>query len=151
MIGAVRDALQLWAQREGWKHATLVQALVEVHYRDGLDRLTGVDFSRDGDPARVMKTNAERVMRWLDDQTKDTTLMPANLLRTVMAALPLDLRHWLANELLAGVGLTVSLQAEPDAIDLRELLVRVVKEGGRRTPQWPSLPSASRRTTPSGR
>lgn len=39
-----------------------------------------------------MKVNADRVFRWLDDGTKDTNLVPANFVPSILAALPTDLK-----------------------------------------------------------
>lgn len=129
-IGVVRDVLQVWAQSQGWKQGTMVANLIEAHYREGLDRITGITFSRDGDPARDMKTNTERVMRWLDDQTKDSTLLPFNFYLTVMAALPADLRQQLVLELHEEFGLTVAQVGDATAKQFSEVVHAMVKESG---------------------
>jgi|GEM_PF-4081790 len=112
-IGVVRNALHAWRQRERWSMETLATVVVEHYYASGFDAVWLVEFQQPGpgsDAARVMKTNAERLARWLDDQTKDCTLLPLNLLPVLLSAMPADLRLQCAVELLLPVGLDVSLR-----------------------------------------
>lgn len=133
-IGALRNALHAWRQRERWSMETLATVVVEHYYASGFDRVWLVEFQQPGrgsDAARVMKTNAERLGRWLDDQTKDCTLLPFNLLPVLLSALPADLRLQCAVELLLPVGLDVSLRAgEVVQASHASVLACLAKEAG---------------------
>jgi hypothetical protein len=71
-----------------------------------------------------MRVNADRVFRWLDDHTKDRNLLTANLLWSVIAALPTDRRILLVNDLMHPLGLRVSAvlddDSEPTADEIAE-------------------------------
>ncbi len=127
VIGAARDALHALMNLRGWKFASLAQHVVEVHVSATGDVHT---FQAGGDPLRAMKTNSERLARWLDDVTKDSTLLPANLLPSVLLALPPDLRVSCAQALLDGTGLAVSLVGDGDSAAGRAaVLATGIKEG----------------------
>ena len=120
---------------------TVAAEIVETYYRMGFDRVVQVDFQRGGsNVSREMKTNGERIWRWLDDVSKDTTLLPSNFLPVVLAAMPLDLRVGCAQELLAMCGLTVGICGSQLASDnLHVLLLQVLKEGGEANVAFASL------------
>lgn len=132
LIAVVRNAVNTWRRREGWSRETVVMEIVETHARlDGPMR-SGIVF----DPAtrdtfERAKVNADRVFRWLDDESKDTNLLPANFLPVLIAALPQDLRLDVVGELLADTGLhaDLSLQATTDYTPTQHLRV-LLKEFG---------------------
>lgn len=108
LIGQIREVVRVWRVRQGWSRETLVMALVEAHIRLGAEDLTGIRFDPPTrDTYERAKVNADRVQRWLDDDTKDNALMPANFLPSIIEALPLDLLLQLLNELLQHRGLAV--------------------------------------------
>jgi len=133
-IGAVRNALHVWRQRKRWSMETLAAEIVEHYYTSGFDGVWLVEFQQPlpgCDAARVMKTNAERLARWLDDQTKDSTLLPFNLLPVLLSVMPADLRLQCAVELLLPVGLDVSLRAgEAVQVSHACVLAGLAKEAG---------------------
>lgn len=95
-----------WRTRAGSREAVAV-AIVEKHRELGLDAATGIRFEKNGDAFTLAKNAADRIFRWLDDKTKDTSLMPANFEQSVLAAMPDDLRLMYLNELLSPLGLSV--------------------------------------------
>jgi hypothetical protein len=106
LIGIVRHHVDDWRRDNGWSRETVVQQIVEAHERLGFDRLTGIRFEPPTtDAYGRMKINAERVYRWLDDTSKDKNLLPANMLWSILAAMPMDRRQALAWALLAPVDL----------------------------------------------
>lgn len=70
LISAVREAVSTWRKRERLGIAAVVENIVETHNRLGLDVVTELTFESDRDAHRRMQTNGDRVMRWLDDETK---------------------------------------------------------------------------------
>lgn len=116
LISTVRTAVVEWRKREGWSRESVVQVIVEAHERIEGPTTTGIVF----DPATRdafdrTKVNADRVFRWLDDESKDNNLLPANFLPSVLAALPIDLRLQALGEILRPLGLVVSSADEQDA------------------------------------
>lgn len=107
LIGAVREAVSTWRKRERLGIAAVVECIVETHNRLGLDIVTELTFESDRDAFRRMQTNGDRVMRWLDDETKHTNHLPANFLPSILAALPEDLRIECVNRFLAPAALMV--------------------------------------------
>lgn len=108
LIGAVRSAVGEWRRREGWSRETVVQEIVAAHEYINGPAVTGIEFDRTNrDAFQRAKVNAERVFRWLDDEGKDCTLLPANFLPSVLAALPLDLKLNCINQFMRPLGLAV--------------------------------------------
>lgn len=130
----------LLAHVNGWRRASrmsreaVVELIVEAHERIGGPFRTEIAFDRGhGDEFQRMKNNADRVFRWLDDQTKDGNFMPANFIPSILAAMPSDVRCACAADLLAVAGLGVHHLAgadHHDHIDIVELLRHVLKESG---------------------
>ena len=132
LISLLASAVNEWRRAEGWSRETVVQVIVEHHQRIGGEQLTGLVFAPpSSDPFDRAKASADRVFRWLDDQSKDTNLMPANFLPSLLGAMPLARRAALASELLHELGLavrplvTVDSAGGLDAVEmLQSLLAR---------------------------
>jgi hypothetical protein len=108
LIALVREHTAAWRKSCGWSRETMVDAVVQAH--DHLDgpAATGIRFEpQTRDTFERMKVNADRVFRWLDDETKDTNLLPANFLQSVLAALPHDRRRHCVDDILRPLGLAV--------------------------------------------
>lgn len=114
-ISGLRAAVNAWRKRESWSRETVVQMIVEAHVRIGGDIASGIKFDGASDTFTRQHANAERVYRWLDDESKDNNLLPSNFIRSIIAALPLDLRLMVVDELLAGTGLHADVSAQGDA------------------------------------
>lgn len=109
-IGIIKTHVIEWRKREGWSRETVVQAIVETHERLNGPQITGIRFEPSTtDAFERQKVNADRVFRWLDDETKDNNLLPANFTRSIMAAMPTDIRLHCAEELLRPLGITAHL------------------------------------------
>jgi hypothetical protein len=132
LIGILREAVDQWRRREGWSRESVVQAIVDAHQALDAASTTGITFDPDTrDTYERMKVNADRVFRWLDDVSKDSTLLPANFLPTILAALPLDLRLRCLNAILRPVGMEAK---SADAVagaecDMSHDLKDLMKEG----------------------
>lgn len=130
LIAMVRDAVEEWRKRERLSISSVVQCIVEVHERLGLDVVTDTHFDSDKDAMRRQLTNGERVYRWLDDVTKHNNLLPANFLPSILAALPMDLRIECVNHILQPAALSVREMDGADGGSVGAVLQRVAKETG---------------------
>lgn len=131
LIGVVRGAVIQWRKREGWSRESVVQLIVEAHETNDGPLITEIKFDPETrDTFERSKVNADRVFRWLDDETKDKNLLPANFLPSILAALPLDLRMQCVSELLQPLGLEVcgADGAEEDEFNAMPHIVGLIKE-----------------------
>lgn len=131
-ISVLRQGVQIWRKREQWSRETVVQEIIDVHCALGLDKSSGVVFDpQTRDAYERTKVNADRVYRWLDDETKDTNLLPVNFLPSILAALPMDLRIRSVNELLYPAGLHCDVTPTGGEISTPAQMLRsVIKESG---------------------
>lgn len=133
LISAVREAVSTWRKRERLGIAAVVENIVETHNRLGLDVVTELTFESDRDAHRRMQTNGDRVMRWLDDETKANNHLPANFLPSVLAALPLDLRIECVDRFLLPAGLSVRPIDGGGNATVTQTLQAFAKESGEAT------------------
>lgn len=127
----IKAAVIEWRKREGWSRETVVQAIVEEHEKRGGPRQTGIRFEPSTtDAFDRQKVNADRVFRWLDDETKDTNFMPPNFFHSVLAAMPMDIRLHCAGELIRPLGLTVHIAEHSSTAGLNATmhLITIAKE-----------------------
>ncbi len=93
LIGILRHHVEAWRKRDGMSRQSVAMQIVETHERIGGPADTGIDFDPPSkDAYSRVATNSERIWRWLDDVTKETNHLPANFAKSVLAALPEDLR-----------------------------------------------------------
>lgn len=110
LISTLLGVVNQWRRREGWSRETVVQHIVEAHERIQGALVTGIVFDPPTrDTTERMKVNADRVFRWLDDGTKDTNLVPANFVPSILAALPTDLKVQALGDILTPLGVSVRL------------------------------------------
>jgi hypothetical protein len=131
LVATFRDHLIAWRKQEGWSRETMVQVLVEAHERIDGPAATGLTFEpATRDPFERQKVNADRVFRWLDDETKDRTILPTNFLPSILAALPMERRLHLLNDFLRPMGVSVTSidQVADDSFDTALHLRAMLKE-----------------------
>lgn len=115
LIATVRSAVTARKQEMNWSRESVVQEIVEAHERIGGPATTGIVFDPvTKDTFARGKVNADRVSRWLDDETKDNNFLPANFLPSILAALPMDLRLQCLGEILRPLGVEVRSSAAAD-------------------------------------
>lgn len=132
MIGTIKTAVVEWRKREGWSRETVVQEIVDAHERLEGPAITDIRFEPNTrDAFQRQKVNADRVFRWLDDEGKDTNLLPANFIPSILAALPIDLKLQCVGEILRPLGLDVrsSDSQESPAFDPLAHASSIIKEG----------------------
>ena len=116
LIAVLRDHTSAWRKSLDWSRETMADTIVKAH--EGLNgpAVTGIRFEPPtGDTFARMKANADRVSRWLDDESKDSNLLPANFLPSVLAAMPHDRRRHCVDDLLRPLNLAVRTLATEGA------------------------------------
>lgn len=116
LIAILRDHTSAWRKSLDWSRETMADAIVKAH--EGLNgpAVTGIRFEPPtGDTFARMKANADRVSRWLDDESKDSNLLPANFLPSVLVAMPHDRRRHCVDDLLRPLNLAVRTLATEGA------------------------------------
>lgn len=102
---------------DAWRRANSIACIsreafaamvMEEHVKQGSEVATGVEFSFVGDTYTQAKKAAQKLYRWLDT---DGTL-PAGIVPSILAALPLDVRLHCLNQFLRPLGIEArSLEA----------------------------------------
>lgn len=106
LVATLLDHVNAWRKANGWSRETAVQQIVEAHERIHGPAVTGIRFApHTQDAFERQKVNADRVFRWLDDSTKDSNLLPANFIPSILAAMPMDVRIHCMDDLLRGIGM----------------------------------------------
>lgn len=116
LVGTLRQHVVAWRKREGWSRETVVQEIVDAHARIDGPAATGIVFDpTTRDPFERQKVNADRVFRWLDDESKDNNQVPPNFILSILIAMPPDARRHCLDELLQPLGMRVtSDEQHPD-------------------------------------
>ncbi|CAM5287613.1 hypothetical protein ECAE60S_00237 [Eoetvoesiella caeni] len=108
LIGVLREEISEYRRLNRMSRETIAAGIVEAHERMGVDSLANIRFEpKTLDVFERQKVNADRIFRWLDDETKDGTLMPANFLQSVLAGVPDDVRRRALDRILQPLGFTV--------------------------------------------
>lgn len=130
-IAALLEAVTKWRTAIKWTREDVAVEVVKAHNAINGPSRTGVAFESDTkDTFKRNHTDAVRIFRWLDDD-KDTNLLSVNMLPSVLAALPEDMRlHWL-KDYLRPLGLDVKSieQCQGETPDMSRMLCNVMKEG----------------------
>lgn len=122
LIGIIREHVIAWRKAEGWSRETVVQTIVEAHAEVGAT--SGIVFEpQTNDVHEIREVNAQRVFRWLDDESKAGNLLPANFIPSILAAMPVERRMACVSEFLVSIGLGVRMlddaaEGEPDINDV---------------------------------
>lgn len=128
VIAILREAVDEWRRGNRWSRETVAQMIVEAHERIDAPLVTGMVFDPPTrDHFERMRVNADRIFRWLDDVSKDRNHLPLNMLASVLAALPVELRVQAACRLLRPAGITaraMTTQAQPLVDTVLSLLQR---------------------------
>lgn len=117
LIGMLREHVIAWRKAEGWSRETVVAVIVETEEKNGSP--SGITFNpQTTDVFERSKVNADRVFRWLDDESKDNNLCPPNFIPSILAAMPIERRLACSAELMVSLGLGACLPSDGDGEDL---------------------------------
>lgn len=133
VIAKLVNSIQEWKHQAGMtSREAVADAIVQTHQFHGFNDATGIKFDyQSGDEYQRMHTNANRIYRWLDELTKDTNLLPANFIPSILLAMPIDIRLKTVNRLLDGLELTAQpLQQVDEHEQPLDLLRHILKETG---------------------
>lgn len=134
-IAIISDHVEAWRRENRWSRESVADQIVQAHERIGGTLYTGIRFEpATTDTFERMRVNADRIFRWLDDHTKEKNLLSANFIWSILAAMPMDRRLLLANDLMHPVDITVrcmiDVDAEPTAAEIAEQFRAVVAHTG---------------------
>lgn len=108
LISIIRDHVSAWRKSLDWSRETLAECIVCAHERLNGAATTSIRFEPNTqDTFGRLKVNADRVFRWLDDESKDMNLLPANFIPSILAAMPHDRRRHCVDDMLRPLGLAV--------------------------------------------
>lgn len=128
-------AAVLRTEIEAWRRANSIACIsreafaamvMETHQALGGEAATGVEFTFVGDTYTQAKKAAQKLYRWLD---ADGTL-PAGIVPSVLAALPLDVRLHCMNQMLRPLGVEVRSRetVQPARFDGMKHVAAMIKE-----------------------
>lgn len=108
LIAILREHTSAWRKSLDWSRETMAEVIVIAHECLNGAATTGIRFEPNTqDTFGRLKVNADRIFRWLDDESKDTNLLPANFIPSILAALPHDRRRHCVDDMLRPLGLAV--------------------------------------------
>jgi hypothetical protein len=122
LTGIIREHVIAWRKAEGWSRETVAQVIIETH--DRVNAVSGIVFEpQTKDVHEAREVNAQRIFRWLDDETKSSNLIHPNFIMSVLAALPIERRMACLSAIAVPLGAGVhhldeADEAEPDINDV---------------------------------
>lgn len=120
--------IEAYRRETGMSREAFAQDVVGAWSASGEPQI-GRAWKTDGDVFEQAKVNAQRLYRWLDDVTKDNNLLPANVMHSILAALPESRRIRVLNAQLESFGLMAERIPSSDHIGaLNEMLATDIKE-----------------------
>ncbi len=127
LIGTLRNYVELWRKTEGMSRQTVAMKIVEAHEAIGGPADTGIEFDPPSKDAYTrVAVNTDRIYRWLDDVTKETNYLPANFVKSIIAALPNNLRTRAMDDYLRDLGIAtrqiIDAHQPPSASQLKLLI-----------------------------
>ncbi|MFY9327828.1 MAG: hypothetical protein WAO76_07395 [Georgfuchsia sp.] len=127
-IAILREAVEDWRRGNGWSRETVAQTIVEAHEQIDGPLITGIVFNPPTrDTIERMRVNADRIYRWLDDVSKDRNHLPANMMVSVLSALPAPQRRATADRLLRPCGLGARALLAETVNDLSTTVVNLLR------------------------
>ncbi|SAK65723.1 hypothetical protein AWB80_03098 [Caballeronia pedi] len=133
-IAVIRDHVAAWRKEQGWSREAAAMAIVDAHERIGGAAVTGITFESSGDAFTTAKKNADRIWRWLDDESKDNNLMPANFENSILAAFPMERRVDVLNEILSQIDCVARARHQKSSADLNvQHVMQVIVRTNHRT------------------
>lgn len=130
-IAIIREHVTAWRRDMDWSRETAATEIVAAHERIGGPAATNITFDKSGDAFAAAKRHADRIWRWLDDESKENNLLPANFENSILAAMPVSRRVHCVSDLLESLDVSVTERgAVADGHLSVELLAQCIKEDG---------------------
>jgi enolase len=133
LVEILRGQVEAWRRESGPLSREAVAVFVtEAHESLGADRTTGISFDSTGkDCYARAKTAAQKLYRWLGGDDEQEAKLPANMLPSILAAMPMEQRLSFLNQILCVVGIEARAVGRDVAgnLDVTSHLRSVMKEG----------------------
>jgi hypothetical protein len=124
----LRAEIEAWRTAGRMSREAVAIAIVEAHQASGADLATELSFDYEGSDtfARARKS-AQKIFRWLDEGS-----LPANMILSILAALPPDVSLRALNKMLCPMSITACAADcdSPADLDVPRHLRAVMKEAG---------------------
>jgi len=134
LVELLRGAIEAWRRDSGqMSRETVAIEVMESHERIGADASTGITFdSTSKDAYTRAKSAAQKLYRWLGGDDEQEAKLPANMLPSILAALPMERRLSVLNQILLPLGVEARQVEQNPALgfDVLKHLRAVMKEGG---------------------
>jgi len=126
IAAVLRAEIEAWRRAGSISREAVAAMVMDAHAALGGEAVTGVDFSFVGDTYTQAKKGAQKLFRWLD---VDGTL-PAGMVQSILAALPLDVRLHCLNQMFRPLGVEVRARESvtPGCFDGFSHLRSMIKE-----------------------
>jgi len=127
-VSILRAEIEAWRTASRMSREAVAIAIVEAHQASGADLATELSFDYEGSDtfARARKS-AQKIFRWLDEGN-----LPANMIPSILDALPMEVRLRALNQMLCPMGVSARA-ADCDSstdLDVPHHLRAVMKEAG---------------------
>lgn len=121
----LRAEIEAWRTAGRMSREAVAIAIVEAHQALGADLATEISFDFEGDTFAKARKSAQKIFRWLDEGN-----LPANLIPSIIAALPDELRLRCLSQMFCPMGIEVRAVAgdAPAELDVPTHLRAVMKE-----------------------
>jgi hypothetical protein len=108
LVDVLRAAVESWRRANGQSRETVALNVMDAHTRIGADMTTGILFdSSSKDLYTQAKHAAQKLYRWLGGDDEQEAKLPANMMPSILAALPVELRVVALNQILSSLGVEV--------------------------------------------
>lgn len=128
LAAILRAEIEAWRTASRMSREAVAISIVEAHLASGADAATEISFDfGGGDAFDRARKSAQKIFRWLDEGT-----LPANMIPSILAALPIEQRLSVLNQMLCPLGVSarpVDCDA-PAELDVSGHLRTVMKEAG---------------------
>lgn len=147
LVEILRGTIEAWRRSSGTMSREAVAICVtEVHEAMGADAATGISFESAGkDCYTRAKSAAQKLYRWLGGDDEQEAKLPANMLPSILAALPMEQRLEFLNQVLCPLGVEArAVGCDVGArLDVSSHLRSVMKESGEAQLALVSLPTSA--------
>lgn len=128
VAGILRTEIEAWRRAVNASREAVAIEVMTAHQALGGEAATGVDFTFTGDTYTQAKKAAQKLFRWLDGGCP----LPADIVPSILAALPLDVKLHCLNQMYRPLGIEARSLAPvaPAHFDGAAHLQAMIKEGG---------------------
>jgi hypothetical protein len=134
----LRAEIEAWRTASRMSREAVAIVIVEAHEANGADAATEISFDFGGDAFDRARKSAQKIFRWLDEGN-----LPANMIPSILAALPMEQRLSCLSKMFCPIGIEVrqvGRGADGD-LDVSSHLRSVMKEAGEAQMALVNLPA----------